>query len=181
MNLYQFFKALHIIGFVSWFAGLFYLVRMFVYHAEVVDKPTHLQDDWYAQFSLMQRRVYTIIANPAMMITWFCGLGMLIINPYILEGHWIKIKLGLVLGLTIYHLYCKSIMKKQEQRLDKRSSESFRMLNELPTLFLVAIVILAVCKDLVSFLWLFLGVLAFAFLLFGFIKLYKKNREKNKN
>jgi protoporphyrinogen IX oxidase len=178
MAFYPFFKSFHIIGFVSWFAGLFYLVRMFVYHAEVSRKAADSQADWYAQFSLMSSRVYKIIATPAMVITWVFGLGMLFLNPALLDQTWIKIKLILLILLVIYHFFCKKIMDQQAAGISKRSSESFRLLNELPTLFLVAIVLLAVVRDFLNFLMLFGGVLCFGVILFTFVKLYKKNREK---
>ncbi len=178
MELYPFFKSFHIVGFVSWFAGLFYLVRMFVYHAEAKQKPAELRAEWFAQFSLMSNRVYKIIATPAMYITWFFGLGMLYLNPALLSQNWIRIKLVLLVLLVIYHFYCKKIMNQQALGISNRSSDSFRLLNELPTLFLVAIVLLAVVRDFLNFLMLFGGVLVFGIVLFGFVKLYKKNREK---
>jgi putative membrane protein len=160
LNYYSFFKAFHIIGFVTWFAGLFYLVRMFVYHAEADQKPKELQADWRAQFTLMQWRVYKIISTPA-----------------ILDQSWIKIKLLLLVLLVIYHFYCRSIIVKQEKNEDKTSSFNYRLLNELPTLFLVAIVLLAVVRDFLDFVKLFGGVIAFGVLLFVFAKQYKKRRE----
>ncbi len=178
---YNFFKAFHIIGFVAWFAGLFYLVRMFVYHAEVDEKPKELQEDWKKQFILMQWRVYKIIANPAMMITWTFGLLMIFTNQEILAQNWIKFKLVLLVLLVGYHLYCKKVIKKLEQGEKYMTSFNFRLLNELPTLFLVAIVLLAVVRDVLNFLYLFGGVIAFGVLLFMFTKWYKKIREKNKN
>ncbi|WP_341224818.1 protoporphyrinogen oxidase HemJ [uncultured Arcticibacterium sp.] len=178
VQFYQFFKAFHIIGFVSWFAGMFYLVRIFVYHSEADDKPEHLREDWKAQFTQMSWRVYKIICNPAMMITWTFGLAMLITNPAILNQNWIKVKLVLLVLLTGYHLYCKSIIKKQEQGLTTYSSFQFRLLNELPTLFLVSIVLLAVVKDVLNFVYLFAGVMAFGFILFLIAKAYKKSRNK---
>jgi putative membrane protein len=177
LNYYSFFKAFHIIGFVTWFAGLFYLVRMFVYHAEADQKPKELQADWRAQFTLMQWRVYKIISTPAMVITWIFGLLMLAINPAILDQSWIKIKLVLLVLLVIYHFYCRSIIVKQEKNEDKASSFNYRLLNELPTLFLVAIVLLAVVRDFLDFVKLFGGVIAFGMLLFVFAKQYKKRRE----
>jgi protoporphyrinogen IX oxidase len=175
---YNFFKAFHIIGFVSWFAGLFYLVRMFVYHAEVDEKPLEIQEDWKKQFILMQWRVYKIIASPAMMITWTFGLLMLFTNPEILQQNWIKFKLLLLVMLTAYHLWCKSVIKKLESGQNYLSSFNYRLLNELPTLFLVAIVLLAVVKDMLNFFYLFGGVMVFGFILFVFTKWYKSNREK---
>ena len=177
MTYYPFFKAFHIIGFVTWFAGLFYLVRMFVYHAETDQKPLTLQEDWRKQFTLMQWRVYKIISTPAMVITWFFGLSMLLVNPTILDQTWIKIKLVLLVLMVIYHFYCRAIIVKQEKCEDSRNSFNYRLLNELPTLFLVAIVLLAVVRDFLNFLKLFGGVLAFGIILFVFAKMYKKNRE----
>lgn len=178
LQFYQYFKAFHIIGFVSWFAGMFYLVRIFVYHAEADDKPEHLKEDWKTQFTKMSWRVYKIICNPGMMITWTFGLLMLFTNPSILEQSWIQAKLILLVLLTLYHLYCKSIIKKQEKDLQTYSSFQFRLLNELPTLFLVSIVLLAVVKDVLNFLYLFSGVLVFGFLLFLIAKAYKKSRDE---
>lgn len=177
LNYYSFFKAFHIIGFVTWFAGLFYLVRMFVYHAEVEQKPKELQADWHKQFTLMQWRVYKIIATPAMVITWIFGLSMLASNPDLLSQNWIKIKLVLLVLLVGYHFYCKTIIIKQEKGEDKAGSFNYRLLNELPTLFLVAIVLLAVVRDLLDFVKLFGGVIAFGVVLFIFAKAYKKRRE----
>lgn len=176
--LHLFLKSFHIVGFVSWFAGLFYLVRMFVYHAESDEKPEHLRAEWKEQFTLMQWRVYKIICNPAMMITWTFGIAMLINTPAFLQQGWMHVKLTLLVLLTAYHLYCKGIIKKQEKGEKTLSSFGFRLLNELPTLFLVAIVLLAVVKDLLNFIYLFLGILAFGVTLFIAARAYKKHREK---
>lgn len=175
---YGYFKALHIVGFVSWFAGLFYLVRMFVYHAEADSKPVEIRAEWKKQFTLMQWRVYKMIATPAMVITWIGGLSMLMINPAVFQQTWIHVKLALLLLLVGYHFYCKHIIQLQEKDLDKKSGTHYRLLNELPTLFLVAIVLLAVLRDLQDFGKLFIGVLLFGFVLFMFVKQYKKYRER---
>jgi protoporphyrinogen IX oxidase len=176
MSFYIYFKALHIIGFVTWFAGLFYLVRMFVYHAETNQKPKELQEDWRKQFTLMQWRVFKIIANPAMMITWTFGLLMLVANPDVLTQTWIQIKLVLLVLLLGYHFWCKKVIIKQEKGLPTFNSFQFRLFNELPTLFLVAIVLLAVVRDFINFLYLFGGIIAFGFVLFFIAKQYKKSR-----
>ncbi|MGR3809220.1 protoporphyrinogen oxidase HemJ [Jiulongibacter sp. NS-SX5] len=179
MQYYLYFKAFHIVGFVSWFAGLFYIVRIFVYHAEADDKPEEMRDEWKKQFALMSERVYKIIMNPAMMITWTCGLLMLGFNHSILQQNWIKVKLVLLVLLTAYHLYCKKIVGKLKRNEKTYNSFQFRLLNELPTLFLVSIVLLAVLKDVLNFLYLFGGVIAFGALLYLIAKAYKKSREKN--
>lgn len=174
---YLFFKSMHIIGFVSWFAGLFYLVRMFVYHAEADDKPEVIREDWKKQYSLMQWRVYKIISNPAMMITWTFGLAMLVTNPGILTQTWIQIKLVLLVLLTAYHLYCKRIIKNLEEGKNNFNSFQFRLFNEVPTLFLVAIVLLAVVRNMLNFFYLLSGIIIFGVLLFLAARAYKKRRE----
>ncbi|WP_435355802.1 protoporphyrinogen oxidase HemJ [Emticicia sp. SJ17W-69] len=175
--LHLYLKSLHIIGFVSWFAGLFYLVRMFVYHAESADKPESIREDWKKQYTAMQWRVYKIICNPAMMITWTCGILMLVNTPAFLEQGWMQVKLVFLVLLTTYHLYCKGIISKQESGKTTFTSFQFRLLNELPTLFLVTIVLLAVVKDLLNFIYLFLGVIAFGVTLFFSARAYRKYRE----
>jgi protoporphyrinogen IX oxidase len=177
ISYYLFFKALHIVGFVSWFAGLFYLVRIFVYHAETKEKPIEHRSFMQKEFSLMQGRAYAIIATPAMFITWICGLIMLYSNPGLLSQNWIRVKLVLLLILTAYHFYCKKIMRMQANGTDKITSFQFRLLNEFPTLFLVAIVLLAVVRDMLNFAYLFVGIIAFGFTLFLAAKAYKKGRK----
>lgn len=177
-NLYLYFKALHIVGFVSWFAGLFYLVRMFVYHSEANDQSSDFQEEWKAQFIVMQKRVYKIIATPAMVFTWFFGLSMIATNPFWLTQSWFHFKFFLLLLLTAYHFYCKKIIGLQEAGKQTFTSFQFRLLNELPTLFLVAIVLLAVAKNLLNFAYLFSGVLVFGVVLYFSAKAYKRSRGK---
>ena len=126
----------------------------------------------------MQWRVYKMIATPAMVITWVCGISMLIINPAVLQGVWMHIKLSLLVLLAAYHFYCKRVIVLQEKGVDKGTSINYRLLNELPTLFLVTIVLLAVLRDLQDFGKLFGGILIFGLVLFFFVKMYKNKREK---
>ena len=175
---YFYLKALHIVGFVAWFAGLFYLVRMFVYHEEAMNKDEPDRSILKAQFNLMEWRVYKIICNPAMMITFLGGLGMLYINPDIFKTGWMHIKLLLVFLLLAYHLYCKSLIRKLERGERIYTSFQYRLMNEVPTLFLVSIVLLAVLKNGLNSLYAFLGILAFGVLLYFAAKLYKQSRDK---
>lgn len=175
-----YFKAIHIIGFVAWFAGLFYLVRMFVYHIEAMEMPQPEQDILKKQFNLMQWRVYKIIVNPAMMITLGCGIAMLVINPGYLYQGWMHVKLTLLILLLGYHIYCKKIIRSLEAGNRVMSSFQFRLFNEVPTLLLLGIVFLAVMRDSVSPISLFVGIFAFAILLFLLAKLYKSLRAKGK-
>lgn len=173
-------KALHIVGFVAWFAGLFYLVRIFVYYVEAGEKAEPDKTILQQQFNVMQWRVYKIICNPAMMITFIGGIGMLYVNPAYFSLGWMHIKLTLVLLLLAYHLYCKSVIKKLETNDQLFTSFQFRLMNEVPTLFLVSIVLLAVLKSGLNTLYAFIGVMAFGLLLYGATKLYKRSREAGK-
>ncbi len=189
MNWIYFFKSLHVIGFVSWFAGLFYLVRIFVYHIEAKSKPAEEARILTNHFQQMERRVYKIICNPAMMITWTGGLAMLIIDltgvqtrGYLSSGSpgWMHLKLLLVVLLTAYHLYCKGIIKKLETDQLKLGAWQLRLLNEVPTLFLAAITFIAVYgKDgRLNYGYLAIGLLVFAFLVYRGALAYRKRREK---
>lgn len=175
-----FFKALHIVGFVAWFAGMFYLVRMFVYHVEANDKPQPEKDILKKQYNLMEWRVYKIIINPAMIITWICGIAMLYLHglEWLKVNPWMHIKLTLLLLLSGYHGWSKVMIKKLEKGEMPYTSFQFRLLNEVPTLFLLSIVLLAVYRNMLNFAYAFGGILAFGFVLYLFAKLYKKSREK---
>lgn len=177
-NAYLFFKSFHIIGFVTWFAGLFYLVRMFVYFAEAKDQPEAIRDAWKNQLILMQDRVYKIITTPAMVITWTFGISMLVVNPAWLSQPWMHLKLTLLLLMVLYHFYCKRVIGQNKANKNTLTAFQFRLINELPTLFLVSIVLLAVLKNIVNFLYLFVGIIAFGILLYLSAKAYKNYRLK---
>lgn len=178
-NAYLVFKALHVIGFVSWFGGLFYLVRIFVYHAEIDQKAQELQNSYAEMYALMESRAFKIIATPAMVITWLAGIIMLLITPSWLEQGWMHAKLFFLLGLTGYHFYCKRIIKKFAQNQNPLTSFQFRLLNELPTIFLAGIAFLAVFKSLINFGYLLVGLGIFIGLLYFAAKAYKRKRERN--
>lgn len=171
-------KALHIIGFVAWFAGLFYLVRIFVYHAEAKDKPQVEQDILVKQYIMMEGRVYQIIATPAMIFTVSCGIGMLASNPVFLTQGWMQIKLVFLACLIGYHLYCGKIAKELAAGTNKNTSFQFRLLNEIPTLFLLAIVLLAVFRSQRNMYFIFGALIFFAILFYVIVKRYKKYREQ---
>ena len=175
----QLFKALHIVGFVAWFAGLFYLVRMFVYHVEAFDKPQPERDILARQFNLMEWRVYKIICNPAIVLTWLFGLAMLYLHglEWLKVNWWMHAKLVLLLAFSGYHGYCKKIIKRLEKGERPMTSFQFRLLNEVPTLFLVLIPLLAVFKNGFNVWYTLTGMLGFGLLLFAGAKFYKRKRE----
>ena len=179
MNVYLLFKSLHIIGFVAWFAGLFYLVRLFVYHKEAwEDTDENKSLILRNQYHIMESRLFNIIQTPALFLTLLGGIGMLTIQSAWLSEPWMHLKLGLVSGLVFYHFRCGKIIKNLMYSSGKTSSFAFRLFNEVPTLMLIAIVMLAVWKNL-NGLWLGLGVLLIlAILFFIAAKLYKRTRTK---
>lgn len=136
-----FIKAFHIIAMVAWFAGLFYLPRLFVYHAETHDAVS------MARFKIMERRLYYGITWPAALLTTFLGGWLISYNPsYYFKAGWMHAKLGLVVLLWVYHLLCGHYLKVFARDKNKKSARFFRIYNELPTLMLVGIVLLVVVK-----------------------------------
>lgn len=134
-------KALHIIFMVTWFAGLFYLPRLFVYHAMASDEIS------IERFKLMERKLYFGIATPGAILTIIFGLWFISFNPQVyMQMIWLHIKLGLIALLIIYHFYLGLLWKAFKANRNKHSHVFYRILNEIPVLFLVAIVILAVVR-----------------------------------
>jgi putative membrane protein len=144
---YYWYKAFHIVGFVTWFAGLFYLVRLFVYHAEANDKPEPARSILKAQYELMEKRLYSIITTPGMLLTIAMAIGLISTQSELLKQPWLHVKIGLVVLLIGYHHYCKRIMKQLAAGECKITAQQFRWLNEAPTIFLVVIVMLAIFKN----------------------------------
>ncbi|MGJ3249397.1 MAG: protoporphyrinogen oxidase HemJ [Elainellaceae cyanobacterium] len=144
---YLWFKAFHLIGVVVWFAGLFYLVRLFIYHVEANEQPEPAQGILKTQYELMEKRLYRIITTPGMLVTVAMAIGILWQEPAVLKDGWLHAKLALVLVLVGYHHYCGRLMKKLAADECRWTSKQLRALNEFPTLLLVAIVMLAVFKN----------------------------------
>jgi putative membrane protein len=133
-------KAFHIIAVVCWFAALFYLPRLFVYHAMSEDAISN------ERFKTMERKLYRGIANPSMMASIALGIGMIVLNPAYLGMGWMHAKLALVVLLVIYHLLCKRHMIAFAEDRNDKSHIYFRWFNEAPVIALIAIVILVVVK-----------------------------------
>lgn len=138
-------KAFHIVFMVSWFAGLFYLPRLFVYHA-LAEKEGDRRG--CERLKLMERRLYFGIMTPTMILTWLCGFGMLWSYAWSLYGKsgWLHLKLALVALLTAYHLLCGRWLRDFARGRNRHGDRFYRVVNEIPLLFLVAIVLLATLK-----------------------------------
>jgi putative membrane protein len=133
------FKALHLIFMVTWFAGLFYLPRLYVYHAMSDDQAS------IDRFKIMERKLYFGIMTPGMALTLVFGIGLLFYNNY-LDQLWIQIKLGLIAVLVIYHIHCGKLLLDFKHDRNRRSHVYFRWYNEFPVIFLIAIIFLAVLR-----------------------------------
>ena len=144
---YLWFKTLHIVGVVVWFAGLFYLVRLFIYHVEVEELDAAVQGPFRDQYALMERRLANIITTPGMAVAVSMAVGLLVCQPGWLQQGWMHVKLALVAGLLAYHWLCYRLMGQLQRGECQWSGRQLRALNELPTLMLVLVVMLVVFKN----------------------------------
>jgi putative membrane protein len=173
---YQYIKALHIIFVVTWFSGMFYLCRLFIYNREAQDKPEAERAVLQPQFNIMIRRLLFGITWPSAILTIIFG-SWLFSYYYPDVPAWLWIKLGLVLLLFAYHLSLHRIYKQQKTFSFRQTSPQLRMWNEVPTVFLVAIVMIVVVKQSLSPVYGVLGLLGFVVLLMSAIRIYKSVRK----
>jgi protoporphyrinogen IX oxidase len=144
---YLWFKAFHLVGVVAWFAGMFYLPRLFVYHAEANEQPEAVRMILQQQYQVMEKRLYRIIMTPAMVLTVAMAIAMIIVAPSLLKETWLHVKLGLVLVLIGYHYICARLMKEMAAGQFRFTGQQFRWFNEFPTVLFVIVVLLAVFKN----------------------------------
>ena len=184
-KLYNYLKALHIIFIVTWFAGMFYMPRLFIYATEAGEKGEPEQSILRAQFAIMMKRLWYGITWPSAIITLIMGLSVLfhggwhktLFEP---EGRWLLIKLVFVVLLYAYHLSLHRIFKQEISGVFKYSSNQLRLWNEVATVFLVAIVMLVSVKQSMSFLWGLAGLFLFILVLMAAIRIYKMARNRKK-
>lgn len=160
-------KSLHIIGVVSWFAGLFYIVRLFIYQAEADSAAEPRRSILRAQFSLMARRLWRAITVPAMVVTAITG-GWLISYFPLSVSPWLYLKFGLLVLLFGYHFYCGYVRARMEAGERPHTSHQLRIINEIPTFLLVAIVFTVVSKSVATGLWSLVGCALFFVVLVTF-------------
>ncbi len=172
--MYFYIKAIHIIFVVTWFAGLFYIVRLFIYHREAQDKLEPERSILQQQFSVMIKRLWLGITWPSCILTVIFGTWMAILFGSL--PTWLIVKIGFVIGLLAYHISLHLIYRQQLAGKFNYTSQQLRIWNEVATLFLVAIIMLASVKSTLSFVWGLIVLVGFTFLLLLAIKLYKKIR-----
>jgi putative membrane protein len=177
--MYNYIKALHIIFIVTWFSGLFYIVRLFVYNREAQNKEEPEKTILTRQFSIMIKRLWFGITWPSAVLTLIFGSWMWYLIGYL--PVWLMIKLCFVIGLFAYHFSLHAIYKQQANGNFKYSSQQLRIWNEVATIFLIAIVMLVVVKQSMSWLWGIIGLLCIVIILMSAIKVYKIIRTRNSN
>ena len=179
MQYYLYIKALHIIFVVTWFAGLFYMPRLFVYLVEANEKPSPDREILGKQLGLMAKRLWKIIIAPSLVLCSLFAFIMLHLQPGLLQEPWMQVKLGFIVLLYAYHAKTWTIYKQLQRGEYNYSSKFMRIWNEGATLILFAVVFLAVTKN--AFNWIFgvLGLVGLAVLLMLGIRLYRKIQEKN--
>ena len=175
---YLYVKALHIIFVVTWFAGLFYIPRIFIYQTEAEDKLEPAKSILQTQFKLMSKRLWYIITWPSAILASISGIWLIYLNPVWLEQPWMLVKLAFVLALYFYHGFCQNIYNKLQKDIIKYSTFKLRIFNEVSTIILFAVVFLVTVKSAISWVWGVVGILLFGVLIMLGIKLYKRIREK---
>lgn len=177
---YNHIKAVHIIFVTSWFAGLFYLPRLFVYHTEANGKTDLERSIIQEQFKKMEKVLFNAIMIPAMWLTVVSGITMVYLTwweSFAAYG-WLHLKLGFVVGLIVYHFYCRKLILELRQDKFRFSSFQLRLFNEIATIFLFAIVFLVVLKNSVDWIWGIVGLITFAIVIMLAVRIVKRIREK---
>ena len=179
MEYYNYIKSLHLIFIITWFAGLFYQPRLFIYHIEASKKESPEKEILEKQLKLMARRLWYIITWPSAILAATFAVWLLILMPSWLSQSWMLIKLGFVLLLILYHFKTHQMFLQLQKDVINYSSVFMRLWNEGATLFLFAIVFLAILKSSIHWVFAFGGIIGLIVFLALGIKLYKKYRSKN--
>ena len=171
-------KALHIIFVVTWFAGLFYIPRLFIYHIEAEKKPEPAKEILQTQYKLMSKRLWYIITWPSAVLASFFAFWLLYKNPDYLTMPWMHVKLAFVLTLYFYHYSCQKIYSQLQKDIIKYSAFQLRIWNEIATIILFSVVFIVTLKSAINWIWGVVGIILFGVLLMLGIRLYKRIREK---
>jgi putative membrane protein len=174
--MYLYVKALHVIFIVTWFAGLFYIVRLFIYNREAQDKPEAERKVLQPQFEIMIKRLWLGITWPSCVLAIVFGTWLVVLLGDI--PGWLQIKLAFVAGLLLYHLSLHALYRQQLSGVFKYTSQQLRAWNEVATVFLVAVVILVEVKTGLSVIWGLIGLIGFVAILLLAIAMYKRLRDR---
>tara|TARA_R110002050_G_scaffold165458_1_gene295924 strand:+ start:992 stop:1540 length:549 start_codon:yes stop_codon:yes gene_type:complete len=176
---YPYIKSLHLIFVITWFAGLFYIVRLFVYQIEASQKPSPDKEILGDQLKIMASRLWNIITWPSMVLALFFGIWLISMRMFFVADAWMQVKLAFVVILVFYQLKCHQIFKQLQKGEVKYSSNYMRLFNEVPTIILFAVVFLVILKDGTNWIYGTVGIIVFAMMLMMGYKIYKRIRERN--
>ena len=177
--MYNYIKALHLIFVVTWFAGLFYIPRLFIYHIEANQKPSPEKEILTQQLKLMTKRLWYIITWPSAILCTLFAIWLLLLQPAFLQQPWMHVKLAFVTLLFIYHIRNHLIFKQLQHDKIKYTSNYMRIWNEVATIILFAVIFLVILKSAVNWIYGVVGIIVLGILLMLGIKIYKRVREKN--
>lgn len=179
MEYYNYIKSLHLIFVITWFAGLFYIPRLFVYQIEAFHKASPEKDILGKQLKLMAKRLWTIITWPSAILATGFAVWLIILVPSWLEQSWMHVKLGFVVLLILYHIQTHNYYKQLQNDIVKKSSNFMRLWNEGATFILFAVVFLVILKNALSWIFGVIGIVVLGVLLMLGFKVYKRIRSKN--
>src|SRR5690606_11619207 len=177
---YPYLKSLHLIFVITWFAGLFYIPRLFIYQIEAAEKPEPDRSIITGQLQLMTRRLWYIITWPSAILATLFGILLLIAIPAWLQQPWMHVKLGFVVLLVLYHLKCQQLFNKLQKNEKTWTSTQMRLWNEGSTLILFAVVFLVILKSAVNWIFGVIGIFLLAIMLMLGVKMYKRLRSRNR-
>jgi putative membrane protein len=179
MEYYNYIKALHLIFIVTWFAGLFYIPRLFVYQIEAFYKPSPDKEILGKQLKLMTKRLWNIITWPSAILATLFAIWLIVLQPMWLEQSWMQVKLVFVALLILYHLKTHQYYKQLQNDDVRKTSNFMRLWNEGATFILFAVVFLVILKSAINWIFGVIGILVLGVLLMLGFKIYKNVRRKN--
>lgn len=179
MEYYNYIKSLHLIFVITWFAGLFYIPRLFMYHIEASKKPSPDKEILTYQLKLMTKRLWYIISWPSAVLATLFAIWLLVLNPNLVVLAWMQVKLGFVVLLIAYHLKNHVIFKQLQNDTVNYTTKYMRIWNEGATIILFAIIFLVILKSAINWIFGVVGIMVLGILLMLGIRLYKRIRDKN--
>ncbi|HET8810763.1 MAG TPA: CopD family protein [Flavobacteriaceae bacterium] len=181
MEYYNYFKALHLIFVITWFAGLFYIPRLFVYQIEASQKPSPEKEILGKQLKLMAKRLWFIITWPSAVLATIFAVILLILQPIWLQQPWMHLKLGFVLLLFLYHFKCHQLFKQLQNDIVKWTSNQMRLFNEGSTIILFSIIFIVMLRNTLNWIFGVVGLILLMLILMLGFNIYKRFRRKNQN
>lgn len=178
MEYYNYIKSLHLIFVITWFAGLFYIPRLFVYQIEASQKPSPEKEILSEQLKLMTKRLWYIITWPSAILATCFAVILLILQPIWLQQSWMHLKLGFVVLLFAYHFKCHHLFNQLQNDVVKWSSNQMRLWNEGSTIILFSIIFLVILRDTLNWIYGLVGLILLMLILMLGYKMYKRFREK---